>query len=184
MTAETSEEDIGLAERNAGGVELRLYLDLDVCEAARCPACNVECSYALHPGNNGVLSLAERAAYALVCRRCEVPHCVRSCPCHALEQDKDNGNLLVRHGLRCVSCRTCSHACPYGTIFPELVPLIVHVCDFCAERRNQAGEPRCTRTCPKGALELRAVDGELPANTFRIGKHLAVHSIHWEREKA
>lgn len=166
------------------GADLRLYIDLDLCAAGRCSECEIRCSYFYHPDNNGILSVAELAAYALVCRRCEEPHCVAACPVQALEQQKEKNRLLMRHNMRCVSCRSCSHACPYGTIYPEVVPYLIHTCDYCLDRRQSKGEPLCIASCPHGALALRKADGELPENTFLVGDNLIVHSTHWNREKA
>lgn len=164
--------------------DLRLHVDLDVCAQGECRDCQVRCSYFYHPGNNGIRSVVELLAYALVCRRCEQPHCVSACPFEALEQQKDNNNLLVRHNMRCVSCRSCSHACPYGTLYPETVPLLEHTCDFCLDRQEQPQEPLCVRSCTFGALALKKADEELPENTFLVGDDLVVHSTHWMRDKA
>ena len=166
------------------GPEMRLFVDLDACASGECRDCTVRCSYFFHPSNNGVVSIAELATYALVCRRCEQPHCVAACPVEALEQQAEKERLLVRHTMRCVGCRSCSHACPYGTIYPETVPLAAHVCDFCLDRRHRAGEPLCISSCPHGALALRSADGELPEDTFLVGDNLIVRSTHWNREKA
>ncbi len=166
------------------GQEVRLFIDLDACASGACRQCEIRCSYFYHPGNNGIVSVVELATYALVCRRCEEPHCVSACPFQALEQQKDKDQILVRHNMRCVGCRSCSHACPYGTVYPELVPLLAHNCDFCLDRRNRAQEPLCIASCPYGALALRKVEGELAENTFLVGENLMVHSTHWMREKA
>ncbi|MCB4757378.1 MAG: 4Fe-4S binding protein [Elusimicrobia bacterium] len=168
------------------GNDLRLFVDLDICSKEKCEKCEVECSYFYRrqrPENNGIRSVVELATYALVCRRCEEPHCVNSCPKDALEQQKEKGKLLVRHPMRCVSCKSCSHACPYGTIYPENVPLLVHNCDFCLNRRDQKGEPLCISTCSHGALALKSAEGDLGENTFLVGDHLIIHSTHWQREK-
>jgi Fe-S-cluster-containing dehydrogenase component len=169
------------AEPSAGG-DLRLFVDLDVCASGECGECRPECSYFYHPENNGIASIAELATYALVCRKCENPHCVAACPVDALEQREEQNRMLVRHNMRCVGCRSCSHACPYGTIYPETVPLLVHNCDFCLDRRDE--DPLCVRTCTGGALAVRSADGELPENTFLVGENLIVHSTHWMREQA
>jgi len=170
------------------GKDQRLFVDLDVCASGECKECEIKCSYLYHQqpnlANNGIISVAELATYALVCRRCEEPHCVNACPFEALEQQKDKDKLLIRHNMRCVSCRSCSHACPYGTIYPENVPYLVNVCDFCFDRRDRKNEPLCITTCPHGALSLKAADMELDENTFLVGDHLIVHSTHWTREKA
>ena len=183
----TSAEQLHLGKVNTepqSGSDLRLYIDLDICSSAACDSCDVQCSYFYHPNNNGIVSVAELATYSLVCRRCEEPHCVNACPREALEQQKDKDKLLVRHTMRCVSCRSCSHACPYGTIYPELVPLLIHNCDFCLDRRDAEKEPLCVTTCSHGALSLKGADVELDENTFLVGDNLIVHSTHWNREKA
>lgn len=166
------------------GKDKRLFIDLDICGSGECKSCVLDCSYYHHPNNNGIVSVAELATYYLVCRRCEEPHCVNSCPFDALEQQKEKDKLLIRHSMRCVSCKSCSHACPYGTIYPENVPLIIHNCDFCLDRRNNKGEPLCIKSCPYGALSIRESDIELDENTFLVGDNLIVHSTHWNREKA
>ena len=163
--------------------KIRLFIDLDIC-SKKCKECVIKCSYFYHPFNNGIRSIIELATYALVCRRCEEPHCVNACPVEALEQQKDKNNLLIRHNMRCISCKSCSHACPYGTIYPENVPYLINVCDYCLDRRENKDEPLCIKTCPYGALSLRKVDKELPENTYLIGDNLIVHSTHWIREKA
>ena len=162
----------------------KLYIDLDICVTGECKKCEIMCSYFYHPQNNGIVSVAELTAYALVCRRCEEAHCVNSCPVEALEQDKNKEKLLTRHNMRCVSCKSCSHACPYGTIYPELVPLLAQSCDFCLDRRNTEGEPLCIKSCPHGALSLKPANSELGENTFLVGDNIIAHSTHWQWEKA
>jgi Fe-S-cluster-containing hydrogenase component 2 len=155
----------------------KLYIDLDICNSDVCDGCVIECSYFYHPYNNGLISLIELATYALLCRQCEEPHCVNSCPKDALEKQKDG--TLVRHTVRCVSCRSCSHACPYGTIFPQILPRLANICDYCQDR----GDYTCIPTCPYGALALveEKPEGE---NVFELGERLVVHSTHWDRSKA
>jgi Fe-S-cluster-containing dehydrogenase component len=162
----------------------RLFIDLDVCSTHQCPTCTIQCSYYDLTNNNGIRSVTELATYALVCRRCEDPHCVKACPVNALEQQTDKDSLLIRHNMLCISCHSCSHACPYGTIYPDHVPLLIHNCDFCLDRRGENEEPLCVKTCSYGALRLLRGDTELDDNTFLVGDHLIVHSTHWEREKA
>ena len=155
----------------------KLFIDLDICTSDQCDKCVIECSYFYHPVNNGMISLIELATYALVCRQCEEPHCVNSCPRDALEKLDDG--TLVRHTALCVSCRTCSHACPYGTIYPEIVPHLANICDYCQDR----GDYTCIPTCPYGALAIADanIEGD---DVFQLGNRLVVHSTHWDRSKA
>ncbi len=183
----TSTEELHHGQVNTGpvkGKDKRLFINLDVCATGKCQKCEIKCSYLYHPENCGIISAVELATYSLVCRRCEEPHCVKACPQEALEQQKDKNKLLIRHNLRCVSCKSCSHACPYGTIYPENVPLLIHNCDYCLDRRNTKDEPLCISSCPHGALLLAQADLELDENTFLVGNNLIIHSTHWKWDKA
>ena len=48
----------------------------------------------------------------LSCQQCENPACVRACPTGASYID-DNGVILIDYE-RCIGCRYCISACPYG----------------------------------------------------------------------
>jgi Fe-S-cluster-containing dehydrogenase component len=186
---DTSAEQIYQSKLNMAsekGRDKRLFIDLDVCTSQECKECVIKCSYLYHrqTGNNGITSVIELASYALVCRKCEEPHCVNACPFEAIERQEDKDGLLIRHNMRCVSCKSCSHACPYGSIYPESVPLLAHNCDFCVDRMDEKNEPLCISTCPYDALSVKSGDIELDENTFLVGDNLIVHSIHWEQEKA
>jgi Fe-S-cluster-containing dehydrogenase component len=170
--------------RSGNGHGWRLYIDLDICLEAGCEGCRAECTYDLHPGNRGIVAVRELATYELICRRCEHPHCVDACPHQALEQGEED-HRLIRHLLRCVGCRSCSLACPYGTILPDLLPHRAHNCDYCLDRRNHGQLlPVCVSTCPYGALGVRDTVQEVEANTFLLGEQLVVHSVHWKQAKA
>ena len=101
----------------------RLVIDLNKCD--KCEKCQVECSYfyRARAEDHGLLTLRELATFAVVCRRCENPGCVASCKFDALERQPDG--IIKRHNMRCVSCKCCSHGCPFGTIYPETVPFYV-----------------------------------------------------------
>ena len=43
-----------------------------------------------------------------------------ACPFDALERTGDG--VIKRHNMRCVSCKSCALACPFGTIYKELLP--------------------------------------------------------------
>lgn len=157
----------------------KLFIDLDICNSDQCDECVIDCSYFYHPVNNGMISLIELATYILVCRKCEEPHCVNACPKDALEKLEDADGMLIRHTVRCVSCRSCSHACPYGTIYPELTPHFTNICDYCEGR----DEFTCVPSCPYGALSI--VDDTFEGdNVFKVGNRVVVHSTHWDKDKA
>lgn len=160
--------------------KLKLFVDLDTC-STKCSECVTECSYFYHPNNNGMYPLRELLTYILVCRKCEEPHCVNSCPQNALEMQPNR--VLKRHYARCIGCKSCSLACPYGVIYPELVPYINSKCDLCADRDCKE-PPVCIVSCPHGAISLKDVEPKEEEFTYAVGESIIVRSKHWKREKA
>ena len=136
---------------------MRVVIDLDKCD--QCDSCGVRCAYLYRPHTNdqGVLALR-----------------VLACPFDALERQPDG--VLKRHNLRCVSCKLCAHACPFGTIYPDMVPFYVTPCDYCLGQHG--GKPPCAGSCSRGAVDFREVDGDDPA-VHVIDEYLAARSRKW-----
>ena len=157
----------------------RLFIDMTKCDG--CAKCTVECSYMYQPGvtEHGILSLREATGFALVCRRCEEPSCVAACKFDALERQNDG--IMKRHNMRCVSCKCCAHACPFGTIYPETVPFYATKCDFCLG--SSGGGPTCVIDCIKDAIEFREVEESEDEGIYFVGDSLAVRSPKWQKEK-
>jgi Fe-S-cluster-containing dehydrogenase component len=156
----------------------RLFIDLEAC--SKCEECKVACDYFYHPQNNGITSLREYATFSLVCRQCEEAPCVRSCYRDALE--KQASGILKRYKMRCSSCKSCSIACPFGTIFTDFIPYLDSVCDYCIGKTELQPVPVCTKNCPKGAVEIKEIEEKPQENIYFIGEHLAVHSRKWLKE--
>lgn len=86
------------------------------------------------------------------CMHCVEPACVSVCPVAALE--KSESGPVIYHGERCIGCRYCMAACPFGipkSQWDKALPLI-QKCDFCADRQARGEEPACGAACPTGAL--------------------------------
>lgn len=158
----------------------RLFIDLEKCY--KCKECTAKCSYFYHPENDGVISLLELASRTQVCRQCEAAPCVEACPNEALEKQTDN--TLKRYSMRCTGCKTCALACPFGVIYPEMVPYLVSQCDYCLGQAAPAGgkEPECVSSCPEGAVKFTEVEEEKEKDIYRIGDNLAVHAVPWRKE--
>jgi Fe-S-cluster-containing dehydrogenase component len=157
----------------------RLFIDMYKCD--ECEECTVKCAYMYQQGvsDHGLRALREEVSYALICRRCENPSCVAACRFEALERQEDG--VLKRHTLRCVSCKCCSQACPFGTIYPELTPFYAVRCDYCLNSMNK-GEPPCVSSCAKKALSYREVEASEKENIVIVNDHLAVRAPHWKKE--
>ena len=140
----------------------------------------LNCAYFYRPQmtDHGMLSLRELATFALICRRCEDPCCVAACKFEALERQADG--VLKRYNMRCVSCKSCSHACPFGTIYPETLPFYDVKCDFCASLGDN--KIPCTIDCAKQAVEFREVEESPKDGIFLVGEHLAVRAPRWNKK--
>ena len=155
----------------------RIVIDLMKCRG--CQSCTVDCSYFYRsPGDaTGIQTIKERATFAIICRRCEHASCIAACPYDALERQQ-SGNIK-RFNLRCVSCKLCTQACPFGTIFPEIVGFYSTPCDYCIDRKTDP--PLCVSGCVQEAIEYREVDST-EKHMHIIDEHLAVIGPEWEKE--
>jgi Fe-S-cluster-containing dehydrogenase component len=92
----------------------------------------------------------------LMCNHCDSPACVKVCPTAATWKRKSDG-LVMMDMHRCIGCRYCVVACPYGTrsfnwkdaeqsvetTYPARSRGVVEKCNFCAERLRVGDEPLC-----------------------------------------
>jgi Fe-S-cluster-containing hydrogenase component 2 len=156
----------------------RLIIDLQQCD--QCESCGVVCDYynRPHDQDHGMTGLRERATFALICRRCEYASCVEACPLDAIERQGDN--IIKRYNLRCVSCKLCAHACPFGTIYTDMLPFYDSRCDACPGRNEST--PPCVDSCTRGALEYR-VPGKEETDVHVIDEHLAARATRWMKQE-
>lgn len=156
----------------------KLLIDLDTC--SKCEECGMLCSYIQHPANNGITSLRELAHFTTICRKCDDAPCVTSCPWEALEmQDND---VLKRYMMRCTSCKSCSGACPFGTIIPETIPFIISKCDYCIGRLKGDESPICLESCSHGGIRYGQFEEDKAGGLYRISEYLIVKTAEkWER---
>jgi Fe-S-cluster-containing dehydrogenase component len=141
-------------------------LIVDLSKARLQEESHVRCSYKHHPQNKGFDALLEMIRFALICRRCKSAPCVKACPQGALEKVPDNGDdegILKRATMLCTGCGTCAIACPFGTVYTDLIPFPSSVCDVCKGRLGPGEKPLCVRTCEDGSIDYAdvAIGGDL-----------------------
>lgn len=90
----------------------------------------------------------KQLSLAVNCRHCADPKCVESCISGAMQKNPVTG-VVTSDPEKCVGCRTCVSACPFGAVHIETVAL---KCDLCGDGHGEPGEPSCVKACPNRAL--------------------------------
>ncbi len=149
-----------------------------------------EHAFAAHDGEHLPEKLRGRPTLVF-CNHCAAPPCVRVCPTKATWKRSSDG-VVMMDWHRCIGCRYCVAACPYGSRsfnwsdprphlarltgdYPTRTKGVVEKCTFCDERLARGRLPACVEACPEKALVFgdladpdsevrRLVRGEL---TFR-----------------
>ncbi|MFZ7127109.1 MAG: sulfate reduction electron transfer complex DsrMKJOP subunit DsrO [Desulfobacterales bacterium] len=127
----------------------------------------------------------EERPFLVLCNHCENPPCVRACPTKATWKREDGIVAMDFH--RCIGCRFCMAACPFGARsfnyrdprpfvtetnlkFPTRSMGVVEKCNFCAERLAEGLQPACVEAS-NGAL----VFGDLEDPESEIREVLRTH---------
>ena len=136
----------------------RVYVDEKWCLG--CHLCEYNCAFANSGMKDMVKALKDKPVfarirveekdnitYAVSCRHCKDPICVKSCISGALSND-ESGAVVIDHD-RCVGCLTCILVCPYGAVSVGEGG-VVQKCELCL--KNSCGEPACVKGCPNRAI--------------------------------
>jgi len=83
----------------------------------------------------------------LTCVHCRVAWCQEVCPAAAISRDSLTDAVVI-DSARCIGCKMCMLACPFGAIGFDSASLVCFKCDLCE------GDPKCVKTCFSGALNF------------------------------
>ncbi|CAB1129312.1 Sulfite dehydrogenase subunit B [Candidatus Hydrogenisulfobacillus filiaventi] len=168
-------------------MQLALVTDLDKCVG--CDACQMSCKVWNTSGPHGplpdinpwgakpwsmywlrVLHLEQNkfpdtktTALPLSCFHCREPACVKVCPVGAMHKRPEDGVVLVDYD-RCIGCRYCVNACPYGNVNFDPIQGVAKKCTLCIDRVYNTDLPEyervpaCVRSCPTGARIFGDID--------------------------
>ena len=106
------------------------------------------------------------------CMHCLHAACVAACPTAAMYQS-ELGPVIYR-SVRCMGCRYCQMACPFGIPCFEWdngTTPVISKCWLCYERLQQDIMPGCVESCPTGALRFGQRDKLLIQAHAQITTH-------------
>ena len=147
--------------------EKRLGMLIDLALCIGCNACVVACKMEndvpLGCFNTWVESWdvedGERTRRANVpkqCNHCENPQCVKVCPTGASYRAED-GTVQIDQD-RCIGCKYCMAACPYGVRIQIEKTGVIEKCRFCWYEGEPGNPPACVGTCISGARVFGDLD--------------------------
>ena len=85
--------------------------------------------------------------YVIACRHCTDPPCAKPCPTKAIFK-ADNGMTVVDR-RKCIGCKECIEACPFGAMFFDPDRHQPMNCDLCGE---------CVKDCPVQCMSITTGD--------------------------
>jgi len=90
------------------------------------------------------------------CNHCDSPPCVYCCPTGA-SHVHDVGGVVLVDADKCIGCKGCIAACPYGARFihPDGY---ADKCTFCIHRVEQGLDPACVAVCPTHCMHFGDLD--------------------------
>jgi Fe-S-cluster-containing dehydrogenase component len=160
---------------------LGLVIDLDTCVG--CHACATHCKEWNTSGRSGPLTdvnayQAEQRGvwfnrvftyeaggcdaggrtvhFPKNCLHCEIADCVTVCPTGASHKRAEDGIVLIDYD-KCIGCKLCSWACPYGAREFDEHDRVMKKCTLCVDKIYDENLPEvervpaCVSTCPTGA---------------------------------
>ena len=123
-----------------------------------CLNCELACSsrswteYFPAPSKINLIFFRDGGQVPVACFQCHEAPCLAVCRTGALHRRPEDGVVDVKPA-RCIGCRMCVMACPFGNIVYSQAGLRAVKCDQCQ------GEPRCLAVCPSGAIEFVPDEG-------------------------
>ena len=111
-------------------------------------------------------STGTKAPMKWSCMHCADAPCVQVCPTKATYRRADG--IVVIDADKCVGCKYCIVACPYGARYFDEKKGIPDKCDLCVDRVDAGLEPACVQTCVGRALALADLADPKDKNAARI----------------
>ena len=164
-----------------------LVIDLDRCIG--CGSCEIACkmenNVPLGTYYNRVLSVGPIGTFPnikqyylpTVCQNCRDAPCVKVCPTGASYKTED-GQVLVNKE-KCIGCKMCMAACPYGARSLNTETNVVEKCTLCRHLTTKGEDPVCVKACCGKARFFGDIDdpSSAPAKAVAAAGAENVHSM-------
>jgi anaerobic dimethyl sulfoxide reductase subunit B (iron-sulfur subunit) len=165
------------------------YFDASACTG--CKACQIAC---MDKNNNPVDTLFRRVFHygggswvtkdgfqvpsnvfvysvSTACQHCQNPICLEVCPAEAISKRADG--IVLIDDTKCIGCRYCEWACPYGAPQIREDLGVMTKCNFCEDLLAQGQNPACVDACTMRCLEY----GELSDLQAKYGHVNAIEPL-------
>jgi anaerobic dimethyl sulfoxide reductase subunit B (iron-sulfur subunit) len=150
-----------IARRSRIGAPGKPGFKLDLGRCVGCGACVLACRMenalpadvswrTIIPVNEARVGSGPTFHLSVACHHCENPPCTGACPTGALEKRPDG--IVLLNTDRCIGCRYCEMACPFGAPAFDAKAGLMTKCHFCHHRLAEGLDPACVAACPTHAL--------------------------------
>lgn len=148
------------------------FIQVNPEKCTACRICELACAFENHGEINPSKSRIRVSIfhkyfffYPNVCNQCEDAWCANICPNSALVKDRNTGVVKLNES-RCVGCRMCVQACPFGAMGFDAEKGVSEKCNLCD------GDPECVKSCFYGALEFKPVALAVIGKSFGFAQKL------------
>ena len=109
-----------------------------------------------------------RYALPTMCQQCKNAPCVNVCPTAASYRDSFT-NIVLVDKEKCIGCKYCMMACPYGVRSWNKNERCVEKCTLCGQLTSAGYLPACVKSCAAGGRFY----GDLDDPNSDVSKELA-----------
>ena len=145
----------------------RPFMLIDVSLCIGCHACVNACKFEnglsikqfntwIETWDAGDYPQVVRANVPHLCNHCDNAPCLAVCPTGATYRN-DDGLILVDQD-RCIGCKYCMAACPYGVRIQIEKTGVIEKCRFCWYEGEPGNPPACVGTCISGVRVFGDLD--------------------------
>lgn len=148
---------------------MQKQIRIEPAKCIGCKSCELACSFKhrgeFSPSRSRIVNevfVDEAKFITVTCMQCDEPWCLKACPKGAIDKDAVSGVVTVDE-VKCVGCRTCVSACPFGMITYQADSRKADKCNLCG-----GDFPECVTFCPTHCLTFSEEDKPLREKVLRF----------------